>query len=266
MKMNCEIIQDLLPSYVDEVCSKSTKECVEAHIAECKECRELVHIYKENDFSAESLDKKQIDGWKKIKNKVKKQSIFSYALLVVLIVFGFYTFEISYNPIPTIAYYVLFAVLMTATCILTMNQKNEGKLSKKDKILLVISGISIIYASFMYFYFIFTIIDGKMPFNMKPANVGPFLHDQAAIALLIQIGTFCYMFYRCMKKNIACNWGLGINLTGIFLMLTYTTVLRRLSDAAGSVKLFVEITIVVLVIGVIGTVVQYMQMRKNKIF
>jgi len=27
-KINCDIIQDLIPSYADEVCSCATKECV----------------------------------------------------------------------------------------------------------------------------------------------------------------------------------------------------------------------------------------------
>ena len=46
MKINCEIIQDLIPSYVEEICSKSSKKCVEEHIADCKECNQLVELYK----------------------------------------------------------------------------------------------------------------------------------------------------------------------------------------------------------------------------
>ncbi len=39
MKLNCEIVQDLIPLYLDEVCSPGSREAVEAHIRECESCR-----------------------------------------------------------------------------------------------------------------------------------------------------------------------------------------------------------------------------------
>ena len=42
MKYDCEIIQDLLPLYLDDVCSIKSKEIIEAHIAECPKCKELL--------------------------------------------------------------------------------------------------------------------------------------------------------------------------------------------------------------------------------
>ena len=37
--MKCKIICDLLPMYIDEVCSDETKEVVEEHLETCSECR-----------------------------------------------------------------------------------------------------------------------------------------------------------------------------------------------------------------------------------
>ena len=39
MNNSCEIIKDLLPLYVDGVCSDSSKEMVENHLSECMDCR-----------------------------------------------------------------------------------------------------------------------------------------------------------------------------------------------------------------------------------
>ena len=52
-KMNCDIIRDLIPSYVDEVCSQATKECVEAHLEECGECRLIAARLRNNALSGE---------------------------------------------------------------------------------------------------------------------------------------------------------------------------------------------------------------------
>ena len=39
MKLTCEIVQDLLPLYADEVCSPGTRRAVEEHLAGCPVCR-----------------------------------------------------------------------------------------------------------------------------------------------------------------------------------------------------------------------------------
>ena len=39
MKLNCEIVQDLLPLYLDAVCSPASRDAVEAHLKECANCR-----------------------------------------------------------------------------------------------------------------------------------------------------------------------------------------------------------------------------------
>ncbi len=38
MKLNCNVIRDLIPLYVDQICSEESKELVEEHLAECEDC------------------------------------------------------------------------------------------------------------------------------------------------------------------------------------------------------------------------------------
>lgn len=42
MKLICEIAEDLLPLYVDNVCSHQSKCAVETHLRECEKCRKLI--------------------------------------------------------------------------------------------------------------------------------------------------------------------------------------------------------------------------------
>ena len=39
MKITCEIVKDLLPLYIDDLCSDDSKAAVEGHIAICDECK-----------------------------------------------------------------------------------------------------------------------------------------------------------------------------------------------------------------------------------
>ncbi len=39
--MNCSIVKDLIPLYIDDCCSAETREAVRQHLAECPECQRL---------------------------------------------------------------------------------------------------------------------------------------------------------------------------------------------------------------------------------
>lgn len=43
MKYNCDLIKDLLPLYVDEICSDESKKIVEEHLDECLDCRDYLN-------------------------------------------------------------------------------------------------------------------------------------------------------------------------------------------------------------------------------
>ncbi len=49
MKYNCEMIRDLLPLYYDGICSESSRQAVEAHLAECPECRGYLEMERSGD-------------------------------------------------------------------------------------------------------------------------------------------------------------------------------------------------------------------------
>ena len=41
-KISCNVIQDIMPLYVDEIVSEDTKKLVEEHLKECEDCRKAV--------------------------------------------------------------------------------------------------------------------------------------------------------------------------------------------------------------------------------
>ncbi|MBR5136809.1 MAG: zf-HC2 domain-containing protein [Clostridia bacterium] len=44
--MDCNIVKDLIPLYIDGCCSSESAKTVEDHISKCQECRELLEIMK----------------------------------------------------------------------------------------------------------------------------------------------------------------------------------------------------------------------------
>ena len=47
MKITCDVIQDLMPSYVDGILSEDSRTLVEEHMGTCQECRKMYEIMKE---------------------------------------------------------------------------------------------------------------------------------------------------------------------------------------------------------------------------
>lgn len=58
--MRCEIIEDLLPLYLDDACNEETRKAVEEHLASCEKCREKAENWK-NDYVVKLLEDEKIN-------------------------------------------------------------------------------------------------------------------------------------------------------------------------------------------------------------
>lgn len=91
MKMKCEVIQDLLPSYIDGLTSEESNKLIEEHLAGCSVCRDYLSAMKE-EVTAPSVAKnqKEIRPFRKLKRKMKKKIAMAAgtAVLICGAIFG----------------------------------------------------------------------------------------------------------------------------------------------------------------------------------
>lgn len=86
--MKCEIIRDLIPLYLDKVCSEDSRKLVEEHLEECSECRKYMKEL-ETELEAvkqkkeEDLDEKRLlqEGAERMK-EIGKKSIVDKMIIV----------------------------------------------------------------------------------------------------------------------------------------------------------------------------------------
>lgn len=91
--LECDIIQDLLPSYSDKISSKATNKLVEEHLKQCENCKNVLkNMNKEVDVSCLEQDEK-IDYLKGY-NKRKKTVVVLSTLLTIIILLFIYAFNI----------------------------------------------------------------------------------------------------------------------------------------------------------------------------
>lgn len=102
IKLPCEIVRDLLPSYIDGLANKVTKEAVNEHLNECQECNDIYAAMKEECEKeilpeVESSDDPVI--FHKIKKKLnRKVKIAIWAGVGVLLV-TVLAFELLFNAV-----------------------------------------------------------------------------------------------------------------------------------------------------------------------
>lgn len=98
-KINCSIIQDILPLYVDEVVSDDTREMVEEHLKHCEACKKEVAFMKRELYLPVEKEVPMIKNLKR-KWRNKKLMISGVSVvLTVLILFGAHSLIFHYDTV-----------------------------------------------------------------------------------------------------------------------------------------------------------------------
>lgn len=89
-KIKCEMIQDVLPLYVDGLTSQVTNQEIEEHIAECEVCRTILERMREPEMVEEMMEEKEkIDLLKVTKRRNRKHVVISVLCICAVLMIGF---------------------------------------------------------------------------------------------------------------------------------------------------------------------------------
>lgn len=97
-KMSCNVIQDLMPLYIENMCSAESRELVEAHIAECEKCRQLFFDYTDDTIVKEVRQpEKEEQAFQQILHKVedkvmKRVTVIAAVVISFVIAIGIISF------------------------------------------------------------------------------------------------------------------------------------------------------------------------------
>lgn len=85
--VTCEIVQDLIPLYADDVCSNSSRSFVVEHLSVCEACRKVVE---DGNFNVPVSLTAEQKAWRRFKKKLTKKNILTVlvAVLCCLCVIG----------------------------------------------------------------------------------------------------------------------------------------------------------------------------------
>lgn len=84
MKITCDVIQDLMPSYIDGILSEDSRALVEEHMGTCQECRKMLEIMKEEQGKEQNQMRSSAATLKKIRKKLIVRRVLAATVAVIL--------------------------------------------------------------------------------------------------------------------------------------------------------------------------------------
>lgn len=114
-RLRCEVVRDLLPTYVDGLTSDVTNEEIASHLSSCKECEKLYNEMKEPIETP--MEAKEMDYLKKVKQRTNKTIFVGVALITALFfaIIGMRLYIVGSNATTVASYNNI------------ISQTNEGK-------------------------------------------------------------------------------------------------------------------------------------------
>ena len=248
-KKECDIIKDLLPSYVDEICSEASKEWVEEHLAGCEDCKRTVEMLKNTEISSRRLEQESLDAGRKVIRKNLRRSVFNLALCLLTAFLMFLVFEMDGVQIPQMARYIAFPISLLMTWLTFRNQTKRRTWDKWDFIMTVTVVLATGYGAGMMKYGFSQAVKGETIFGLTLNGFGPFLYGQMVLAAVLCFAVYVLQIVRTVKQGRSNSLPLCLSLTGIFLMMGYCSYMGNLTDLKSAGEILNEETFTVLMVG-----------------
>ncbi|MCM1143879.1 MAG: zf-HC2 domain-containing protein [Blautia sp.] len=252
-KKTCDIIRDLLPSYLDNICSETTKEYVKEHLETCEECREIATFYKDNTFSAQKTEQKALDGLRRIRGVLKCQNLIACLIFLFPLLYSLIQFLTNTASISLSAYYILLAICLSAGILIAVSAPRGGKMRKTDCITCVIELVLDSYLAFLLLYFATTPEHAVRTFHLDSLEeCGGFLKLQLTISLLLHFVFLIRHLFCIYRLKRDCSSLLNIDLMGICLAIGYDLLLHRLDTPEGFLMSFAMLSCITVGLSFLG--------------
>ncbi len=133
-KLECNIVQDLLPSFADSLVSEKTEEEIKEHLSACENCSGIYNEMVKGENIEQKEDKNEINYLRKIKNRNKKMlaSILAVFMLLIAIAFGLYSFIGVEDAAYSVNNIYVTDHLVSAKILLFSSSNNITKVSAKE--------------------------------------------------------------------------------------------------------------------------------------
>ncbi len=225
-EITCNIIRDLLPSYMDKIASDDSVRLIEAHLAACQECQDFKDRLEKPDFHV-AHETGNLDYLKKIRRLADFKSAVCFLLLLITGVFFLeYTRDLHQAKL-----FFLFAGMMLLCNYLLFFQHDKAETTAKKRTLFV-NAVSIVLA--LYTVIIMQVstynwlADRDALFHMDYDKLGPFLHYQMILVMVVELTLWVRELIVHIKTSHFSIVTSSFGIIGFYMSLYYIGMLKSM--------------------------------------
>lgn len=263
-EFSCDIIRDLLPSYVDGICSADSKQAVEGHLATCADCATLLGALRESEIQEQQQENKKIAYMKKIKKHAGKKEIIGLGLLLVAIILSLWGFLGQYGVLPLLFYLAILPLVLFDAHFLLTDHTTFTKWTEAKTILTLVSSLLVCLGILVAFVSIQWVKQQSYPFGLKAADIGKFLQSFYFILALCQLAIFIAAIALAFHTSNSHGITISISATGFFLVFYILSVFQTLSSTERTLQGLKQALYILLEGVCIAVLAEVVQRRKWK--
>lgn len=250
-RLNCYIVQDLMPTYIDHLTNEKTSNAVKSHLENCKECREVFETMKCNIAVDNQMELKKVkDVFGKTKRMYLMKGILSALIILPILTSFIVNLAVDHNLtwFYIVAGSIVFAGVLSGLLIL----------KKKNKLIWVMAGLSVMILPFLFL--LEKVINRYFADNPSP------WFDQYAFPITM-IWLVIMWIGVILFKAIKINYAFCL---GIFFVISFagSVLTNRLVNETATGNIFVDDWIDLLCCGVLAAVSFIigilLEVKKNK--
>lgn len=218
-QLSCSIIKDLIPSYLDNICSEESRKAVDEHLATCRSCQSYMENLKHMEIMIENTSKGELDFMKKVKRYYAGKNALGAALLYGLSVMILPVID-RLHPRQEIALYcILFTVLALGTYLLLSNYRTKPEKRWPGILSAAASAFGILYNAILTAVLYHCLQTDTGIFGMELNETGPVLNGQHILIVVIELLTFAACAVESVRKEYDLGLLPSLNLTCCILSM-----------------------------------------------
>ena len=259
----CNIVKDLLPLYIEELCSEDSRQYVENHLKTCEQCKESLTYLKYSELCVEAVEKKEINAFKKLEKYISGRMMVSYFLFLVVLVIGVGILLGTASQAPLAMYYILLTAVMLATGFTFHNVSIADGNNNKAYIWFVPQGIMILSSCVLVFYMISAVKENHIPFGIPVYKLGPVLDFILRGSIILSLIILIPHLYQVGRKRMRYSMWCNLSILCIFLNLMYDSFLHSMFDPQTAINYLVKNTVRLFAVYVIVSLVMWVILERK---
>lgn len=237
--VTCDVVQDLMPSYVDDICSEDSKRLIERHIQDCASCQKKLDTLKNTTFTDGKTQEEQINYMKRVKQTYQNKSLAGFRLLAVFLSAAAFFLLYQRGAAWFSLHYIVLLLILAGTGSLFVQGVGEDRTNGKlSNIFVGIGIVGIAYLAVLLWRCHGWLQTARYPFGMEAVQLGPFLAKLLFADFVVQFAVFACCIMLPVRNIHVKNACAGLSVTVCCMAVSFYSMLKRFMGS--DISLFIE--------------------------